>query len=1124
MKSWFNIYIFIALYCFGMVSCTDESMVNDDSFDKVVVRMTLSVPGADSRVGGDYQLGGTKADSLDANILQQLYIDDVYILLFENKQDGTLIDFTKATLNGDQGDVTRTIEGKFSQRNSSINIVVLANLEQNGLVVDFTDYKGETEQAIYEALVYEYPKAGWKLDENARFLPMWGKQTNITLSQREININEFYLYRGVAKMGVQVATTAQEKFTLKEVYVYNVNSKGYCAAPTKRPDVGDTNNNKNDQFEEPEIPAVDGAPCVQLSAPLEYKNITNNAIHNQIYLSESNNKNPGTDRQPLVVVVGGIYNGDGLVENNGSNLTYYRIDMKDDKEATTDGVLAPFDIIRNHSYIFNITAVNNPGTPTPEEALDEAVVGLTVEVKDYTEVPMQGITPQYTLTVDNSTFGFEGLTITPGLLEVKTDGTNWELEKPEDGNNTWFELTEKNKTENSGQVSILPSPNTDKVDGKYVSRTGYFYVTAGKIKKRITVIQEPCETANCYIVRVPGDYLLKTDIKGNGNGQAWNDNTGTNLVDISLGTTGLKVDKVAILWETAAGLVTIKTDTPDKNGLITYQVHDQTDQWNASVFAPGHGGNALIGGFKNNGTTDNPQYELVWSWHIWVVGDFADGIKTEHWVTDYEFMDRYLGAYSNQPGVRSLGLLYQWGRKDPFIGAENVGEVRAHSEIVKADTENYTVYGKTYSWGDWTNGEEENVQNSILNPTKILKSGFLSTGTGIDEFNPQALWGTTSSSIDVKENGVKTLYDPCPVGYRVPSVHSWIFKRNNNRTNLYNSNYYYNSRYVPYQGYDGIDAGKTSYGSESFTSESPYYGFWVDYTVNESSTAPAIVKFGEGNDRTKWGTVKASQTTPLTWLPLGGVYSGTMNSFAQVGGYSSLQANSIVWLNAPSAYNPKRPAGVFLHGTEGKYDPNFGGTPHYEYDRRNGEYKVAEVKESAEGDYIRRYNNDWYYYEYVGNENIGNQTAYEVTFEKDSSEGSYRYINGDSNGTKGSGRHLHRLNEEGESLLALPQYAGSIRCIRDKDAIKSSENVINKSNLTWNTANGYQTEIELDAVESWQVSNPGAKWIAISPDRGSAGQDQKITITSTDKTQKGTATIIIRFARGSEKTITVTQE
>lgn len=1061
-----------------MVSCTDESMVNDDSFDKVVVRMTLSVPGADSRVGGDYQLGGTKADSLDANILQQRYIDDVYILLFENKQDGTLIDFTKATLNGDQGDVTRTIEGQFSQRNSSINIVVLANLKQNGLVVDFTNYKGKTEQEIYEALVYEYPKAGWKLDKNARFLPMWGKQTNITLSQREININEFDLYRGVAKMGVQVATTAQEKFTLKEVYVYNVNSKGYCAAPTKRPDVGDTNNNKNDQFEEPEIPAVDGTPCVQLSAPLEYKNITNNAIHNQIYLSESNNKNPGTDRQPLVVVVGGIYNGDGLVENNGSNLTYYRIDMKDDKEATTDGVLAPFDIIRNHSYIFNITAVNNPGTPTPEEALDEAVVGLTVEVKDYTEVPMQGITPQYTLTVDNSTFGFEGLTITPGLLEVKTDGTSWELEKPEDGNNTWFELTEKNKTENSGQVSILPSPNTDKVDGKYVSRTGYFYVIAGKIKKRITVIQEPCETANCYIVRVPGDYLLKTDIKGNGNGQAWDDNTGTNLVNICIGTIGLKVDKVAILWETAEGLVTIKTDTPDKNGLITYQVHDQTDQWKESVFAPGHGGNALIGGFKNNGTPESPKYELVWSWHIWVVGDFKNGIKTEQWITGYDFMDRYLGAYSNEPGDRSLGLLYQWGRKDPFIGAANVSLVRNHSDIVKANTKNYEVHGVKYDWADWTNGTAENVQNSILNPTKILKSGFLSSGTGIKEFNPQALWGTTSSSIETKENGVKTLYDPCPPGYRVPSVHSWIFSTTekyyygyySKQLNLYENNYYYNSRFVPYHGKDGWDTGKFNpatgiweggiedFGEEDFTSNSDYYGFWIEYGVNRSAKAIDVIKYNDGSSDE--GTLtNQSDKSRMTWLPLGGVYSGTITKFATIdsrngNGFSSLQVNSIVWLNAPSHKNTNRPAGVFLHGTEG-------------YRNNSKDYN-------------------------------GNNT--------------------------GNGRHLHRLDEGGSTLLALPQYAGSVRCIRDKDAIKSSENVINKSNLTWNTANGYQTEIELDAVESWQVSNPGAKWIAISPDRGSAGQDQKITITSTDKTQKGTATIIIRFARGSEKTITVTQE
>ena len=68
MKSWFNIYIFIALYCLGMVSCTDDSMTNGDTFDKVVVRLTLSVPGGDSRVGGDYQPGTTEQNPYDNDL------------------------------------------------------------------------------------------------------------------------------------------------------------------------------------------------------------------------------------------------------------------------------------------------------------------------------------------------------------------------------------------------------------------------------------------------------------------------------------------------------------------------------------------------------------------------------------------------------------------------------------------------------------------------------------------------------------------------------------------------------------------------------------------------------------------------------------------------------------------------------------------------------------------------------------------------------------------------------------------------------------------------------------------------------------------------------------------------
>ena len=36
---------------------------------------------------------------------------------------------------------------------------------------------------------------------------------------------------------------------------------------------------------------------------------------------------------------------------------------------------------------------------------------------------------------------------------------------------------------------------------------------------------------------------------------------------------------------------------------------------------------------------------------------------------------------SNKPGVPSLGLLYQWGRKDPFIGAARVSTEQVNNQM-----------------------------------------------------------------------------------------------------------------------------------------------------------------------------------------------------------------------------------------------------------------------------------------------------------------------------------------------------------------------------------------------------------------------------------------------------------
>ncbi|WP_147625832.1 hypothetical protein [Alistipes provencensis] len=52
--------------------------------------------------------------------------------------------------------------------------------------------------------------------------------------------------------------------------------------------------------------------------------------------------------------------------------------------------------------------------------------------------------------------------------------------------------------------------------------------------------------------------------------------------------------------------------------------------------------------------------KILWSWHLWVTTYSPD--------TNQGWMDRHLGAMANskEAGSAAFGLLYQWGRKDPF--------------------------------------------------------------------------------------------------------------------------------------------------------------------------------------------------------------------------------------------------------------------------------------------------------------------------------------------------------------------------------------------------------------------------------------------------------------------------
>ncbi|MCD8206475.1 MAG: hypothetical protein LUD72_00905, partial [Bacteroidales bacterium] len=152
----------------------------------------------------------------------------------------------------------------------------------------------------------------------------------------------------------------------------------------------------------------------------------------------------------------------------------------------------------------------------------------------------------------------------------------------------------------------------------------------------------------------------------------------------------------------------------------------------------------------------------------------------------------------------------------------------------------------------------------------------------------------------------------------------------------------------------------------------------------------------------------------------------------------------------------------------------------------------------------------------------------------------------DENGMPGSGRHFHSFADPTISTLANPSYAASVRCIVDKQRLDAASNVIYEADGTTEAAGEtfdlYQyggtaassTTFELNfviySIESWQVSNPGAKWISVSPLNGNTSDAYGSSETLTVKYNSGTtsaptvgdgATITIKFLSGSSQTISI---
>ena len=226
--------------------------------------------------------------------------------------------------------------------------------------------------------------------------------------------------------------------------------------------------------------------------------------------------------------------------------------------------------------------------------------------------------------------------------------------------------------------------------------------------------------ANCHIISTPGNYSFQT-VKGNSSEPVG------------------AVASAEVLWESfgtaeapAKGAIVAEVSYTASDGLVRFKTPEALKNGNALIAAKDASGN------------------ILWSWHIWVC-DGYDPVKAAH--TYYNnasvIMDRNLGATSATPGEASaLGLLYQWGRKDPFLGSSTV-----YSNLEAAST-------LTWPEAVLSTKETGTIAYAIAHPTTFISSW---------ENNYDWYYTGEFSTDNTRWQEEKTIYDPCPAGWKLPN-------------------------------------------------------------------------------------------------------------------------------------------------------------------------------------------------------------------------------------------------------------------------------------------------------------------------------------------------------------------
>lgn len=392
---------------------------------------------------------------------------------------------------------------------------------------------------------------------------------------------------------------------------------------------------------------------------------------------------------------------------------------------------------------------------------------------------------------------------TAGVYDVKIDN-NYVVTDPETSAQTTYQVFKPGyiydihlhfKTNGTIDAFLLNDGNSK-----------YYDLTQGRTYSTEDYSSFEYHWANCYVIESAptkeyDGFCFDATVIGNGDDGLMS----VGAQSLYPANAHISPKSAGLLWETSPGLI---SQIELLFGYVKFKVKKvSTDHLKYQE------GNAVIAVYDEN-------KKILWSWHIWITDTPQDISYNKIQGTDITILDRNLGATaamwegngaSSGSLLETYGLYYQWGRKDPSMGPPSAD----YYPINMITAPYYDYSSDTKDAAEVLRLPMPTLKDAVENPMHIILPTALTQTYYFNWLYEKIdfLWGYDETT----GTNSKTIYDPCPYGYKVSGGELGdLFSSER-------SSFYYSNKgegqivtnqgstfYFPYTGYKGVDRGLNS--------------------------------------------------------------------------------------------------------------------------------------------------------------------------------------------------------------------------------------------------------------------------------------------------------------------------